>query len=266
MALAEALLRIPDHATAEQLLEDKLKLGQFEQHTLLKTKNTSPLLLAATSWALGLSARIVKPGQCPEDFLSSIGKRLGLTGVKAAAQQGINLLGRHFVLGETIDIALKRAAQNSQYRYSYDMLGEGARTQEDAERYFKAYFSAIQKISSLQKATAECAGISIKLSALHPRFEAMSQERVIKELRPRLMDLILEAKKHHVMMTIDAEEADRLELSLHLIKACYSDDALGDYDGFGLCRTGLSKTSTTCVRFYVSLIYPSQKAIITSSC
>jgi RHH-type proline utilization regulon transcriptional repressor/proline dehydrogenase/delta 1-pyrroline-5-carboxylate dehydrogenase len=144
MVLAEALLRVPDARTADQFIEDKLGEGDFIHH---ETKS-SAFLVNASAWALGMSARVIQPGETPEGTLGRLAKRLGAPAVRAATRQAMRLMGSHFVLGETIEAALARAkAQSAKSpRYSFDMLGEGARTVADAERYFEAYAIAIHAI------------------------------------------------------------------------------------------------------------------------
>src|ERR1700704_2807679 len=142
MVLAEALLRVPDAATADRLIEDKLSSGDWTHHEV----KSNALLVSASAWALGISARIIQPGETPENILESLGKRLGLPAVRTATRQAMRLLRSHFVLGQSIEEALSRAAHRREFRYSYDMLGEGARTAADAERYFQSYARAIQAI------------------------------------------------------------------------------------------------------------------------
>src|SRR6186997_3090364 len=215
MVLAEALLRVPDSATADRLIEDKLSAGDWTRH---EVKSTA-LLVSASAWALGISARIIQPGETPENILETLGKRLGLPAVRTATRQAMRLLGSHFVLGQSIEEALGRAAHHREFRYSYDMLGEGARTEADAERYFHSYANAIRAIGQTagNARLPDRPGISVKLSALHPRYEAISRERVLKELTPRVLELARHAKALDLNFTVDAEEADRLELSLDVI-------------------------------------------------
>src|SRR5205823_2840174 len=169
MVLAEALLRVPDAATADRLIEDKLSSGDWTHREV----KSSALLVSASAWALGLSARIIQPGETPENILESLGKRVGLPAVRAATRQAMRLLGSHFVLGQSIEEALARAAHHREFRYSYDMLGEGARNDVDAQRYFQSYARAIEAIGLIagNAALPERPGISVKLSALHPRYE-----------------------------------------------------------------------------------------------
>src|ERR1043165_4098289 len=183
MVLAEALLRVPDAATADRLIEDKLSSADWTHHEV----KSSALLVSASAWALGISARIIQPGETPENILESLGKRLGLPAVRTATRQAMRLLGSHFVLGQSIEEALGRAAGAREFRYSYDMLGEGARTEADAQRYFSSYARAIDAIglTAGNARLPERPGISVKLSALHPRYEAISRERVLRELTDR---------------------------------------------------------------------------------
>ena len=219
MVLAEALLRVPDAATADRLIEDKLGQGNFAEH---ETKSDA-FLISASSWALGITARIVQPGETPEGVLRQVTKRLGLPAIRTATKQAMRIMGNHFVLGQTIQDALKRAGSGKGrlYRYSFDMLGEGARTAEDARRYFESYASAIDAIGRAagNEPLPNRPGISVKLSALHPRYEAVSRERVLRELVPLVIELAHKAKSSDLNFTIDAEEADRLELSLDVIEA-----------------------------------------------
>src|ERR1700749_4222786 len=168
MVLAEALLRVPDARTADHFIEDKLGYGDFVHH---ETKS-SAFLVNASAWALGMSARVIQPGETPQGTLGRLAKRLGAPAVRAATRQAMRLMGSHFVLGETIEAALARARSESgkSPRYSFDMLGEGARTAEDARRYFDAYASAIAAIGRAagSRPLPDRPGRSGKLSALPP--------------------------------------------------------------------------------------------------
>src|ERR1700731_911625 len=190
MVLAEALLRVPDAATADRLIEDKLAGGDWS-HEL----KSNTLLVSASAWTLGITARIIHPGETPDTILEGLIRRLGLPVVRAATREAMRLLGSHFVLGQTIEEALRRAGAPSP-GYSFDMLGEGARTADDAARYLCAYVSAIDAIGAAagDRALPDRPGISVKLSALHPRFEAVSRERVLAELVPNLIGLARKAR------------------------------------------------------------------------
>jgi RHH-type proline utilization regulon transcriptional repressor/proline dehydrogenase/delta 1-pyrroline-5-carboxylate dehydrogenase len=245
MVLAEALLRVPDAATADRLIEDKLATGDWTRHEV----KSHALFVSASAWALGISARIIQPGETPDNILESLGKRLGLPAVRTATRQAMRLLGSHFVLGQSIEEALARAGHHREFRYSYDMLGEGARTAADAERYFFSYEGAIRAIGARAGNTRlpDRPGISVKLSALHPRYEAISRERVLKELTPRVLELARHAKALDLNFTVDAEEADRLELSLDVIGAVLADSSLAGWDGFGLAIQAYQKRAPAVI-------------------
>src|SRR6266699_4127001 len=247
MVLAEALLRVPDADTADQFIEDKLGQGDFVHH---ETKS-SAFLVNASAWALGMSARVIQPGETPAGTLGRLAKRLGVPAVRAATRQAMRLMGSHFVLGETIEAALARAQPQSARvpRYSFDMLGEGARSAADAARYFNAYASAVEAIGRTagDRPLPDRPGISVKLSALHPRFEAVSHGRVMTELVPRLIDLARRAKSYDLNFTVDAEEADRLELSLDVIAAALNDPSLEGWDGFGLAVQAYQKRASDVI-------------------
>ena len=253
MVLAEALLRVPDAATADRLIEDKLSHGDWAHHIT----RSDALLVTASAWALGLTARILQPGETPEGVLAGLVKRVGLPSVRTATRQAMRLMGGHFVLGETIEAALVRAKSSSGrlYRYSFDMLGEGARTQADAERYFAAYAKAIAAIGAAagDAPLPDRPGISVKLSALHPRYEAVSRARVLSELVPQVVKLAEMAKHYDLNFTVDAEEADRLELSLEVIDAVVAHASLAHWDGFGLAIQAYQKRAGAVIAHIVAL-------------
>ncbi len=249
MVLAEALLRVPDSATADRLIEDKLSAGGFGAHKV----HSGALLVSASAWALGISARIIGSHETPESILHELVSRLGRPAVRTATRQAMRLLGSHFVLGQTIEEALSRGAAHPEFRYSFDMLGEGARTAADAERYFEAYANAIAAIGRAAGATAlpDRPGISVKLSALHPRYEAVSSGRVMRELAPRVIELARAAKTHDLNLTIDAEEADRLELSLDIVGHALADPSLAGWNGFGLAVQAYQKRAPAVIDWAV---------------
>src|SRR5262249_19784993 len=232
MVLAEALLRVPDAETADRLIEDKLQAGDWARHG----SRSVPLLVSASAWTLGLTVKVIHPGETPEGIVDALIKRLGLPAVRAATRQAMRLLGSHFVLGQTIKEALARAGSHRAFLYSFDMLGEGARTGADARHYLDSYAHAIEAIGKTagNASLPRRPGISVKLSALHPRFEPLSRDRVLAELVPNLLELAQLAKRHELNFTVDAEEADRLELSLDVIAATLRDASLDGWDGFGL--------------------------------
>jgi len=249
MVLAEALLRVPDARTADRFIEDRLGQGDFVHHET----RSSAFLVNASAWALGMSARVIQPGETPRGTIGRLAKRLGLPAVRAATRQAMRLMGSHFVLGGTIEAALERAESDRAPapRYSFDMLGEGARTAEDAVRYFNSYASAIEAIgrNAGHRPLPDRPGISVKLSALHPRYEAVSHQRVMSELVPRLIDLARQAKAHDLNFTVDAEEVDRLELSLDVIAAALRDASLAGWDGFGLAIQGYQKRAAAVIDY-----------------
>src|SRR5712691_9959878 len=245
MVLAEALLRVPDAATADRLIEDKLATGDWSSHDV----KSNALLVSASAWTLGITARIIQPGETPDTILETLIKRLGLPAVRAATRQAMRLLGSHFVLGQTIEEALGRAGGHRELRYSFDMLGEGARTAADAGRYFASYARAIDAIgaSAGNAALPNRPGISVKLSALHPRFEAVSRDRVLAELVPNVLELARKARDHDLNFTIDAEEADRLELGLDVIAAVLANRTLAGWEGFGLAVQAYQKRAPAVI-------------------
>jgi RHH-type proline utilization regulon transcriptional repressor/proline dehydrogenase/delta 1-pyrroline-5-carboxylate dehydrogenase len=245
MVLAEALLRVPDADTADRLIEDKLKAGDWANHE----SRSAAFLVSVSAWTLGITARVIQPTETPEGIVDTLIKRLGLPAVRAATRQAMRLLGSHFVLGQTIEEALARARSHHEFLYSFDMLGEGARTAADAERYFESYAGAIDAIgkSAGNAALPQRPGISVKLSALHPRYEPLARERVRKQLVPKLLELARRAKRHELNFTVDAEEADRLELSLDVIAASLRDPSLAGWDGFGLAVQAYQKRAAAAI-------------------
>src|SRR3954470_7794450 len=202
MCVAEALLRIPDAATADALLRDKLAQGNWSPDA------DAPLLASAADWALLLTDKLARWHDKPSP-LKHVVARLGEPVVRAAVRQAMRILAEQFVLAETIDEAVRRGAQSVPYVHSYDMLGEAARTAADATRYMQLYAHAIRTVRAPDT-------LSIKLSALHPRFEEAKRSRVMAELLPRLRELSRLAAERGVGYTIDAEESERLELTLDL--------------------------------------------------
>ena len=235
MCLAEALLRVPDAETMDALIEDKIAPSDWGRHL---GKSASSLVNAST-WALMLTGRVLEerePGVV--GHLKAAVKRLGEPVIRAAVSRAMKEMGRQFVLGETIDAALQRSVemQAKGYTYSYDMLGEAARTESDARRYHLSYSRAITAIAAACKSRdiRENPGISVKLSALHPRYEVAKRDRVLAELVPRVRALAGLAKAAGLGFNIDAEEADRLELCCEVIDAVLQDPSLAGWDGFGV--------------------------------
>jgi RHH-type transcriptional regulator, proline utilization regulon repressor / proline dehydrogenase / delta 1-pyrroline-5-carboxylate dehydrogenase len=245
MVLAEALLRVPDDRTTDLLIEDKLSAGDFVHHEA----RSDALLVSASAWALGISARIVGTHESPESILGGMVRRLGKPAVRTATRQAMRLLALHFVLGRDIDEAIARSAHHGEFLYSYDMLGEGARTADDAARYAAAYDQAIAAIGNAARGreARAPAGISVKLSALHPRYEALARTRAIDELAPRLLALAGHGKDCGLSFVVDAEEADRLELSLDVVRHVVGDSSLAGWNGFGLAVQAYQKRAPAVI-------------------
>jgi len=244
MCLAEALLRIPDAATIDALIGDKLGTADWDRHL----GQADSVLVNASAWGLALTGRFVEwtgrgEGGTGDLVRRAIG-RMGAPVVRNAIEAGMRIMGQQFVMGETIAAALGRAAKAGPgYRHSFDMLGEAARTAEDAERYFAAYENAIAAIaaSCRGKNPHTNPGISIKISALHPRYEPAKRSRAERELLARLQALALKAAEAGINFTLDAEEADRLVLSLDLFESLARDKRLAGWNGLGLAVQAYQK-------------------------
>ena len=240
MAMAEALLRVPDAATQDALIADKIGQGAWADAPEAET-----WFVSAAVWGLGLSTRVIGPGDTPKGLMAGLTRRLGAPAVRQGVRQAMRYLGHQFVLGQTIEEALERArsAESHGARHSYDMLGEGARTWADARRYAKSYADAIQAIGRKagNKALPDRPGISVKLSALHPRYEARNRTAVLAELTPVLLELAQAARSYDLNFTVDAEEQDRLELSLDVIERAFADPSLRGWGGFGLAVQAYGK-------------------------
>jgi RHH-type transcriptional regulator, proline utilization regulon repressor / proline dehydrogenase / delta 1-pyrroline-5-carboxylate dehydrogenase len=264
MCLAEALLRIPDDATADKLIADKLGDADWESHF----GKSESLFVNAGTWGLMLTGKIVKLSpDTTGSFRKAINKLVAKSTepvIQLAVRQAMRLMGSQFVMGRSIGEALKNARSKAHraYLHSYDMLGEAALTGADAERYFKAYQDAIRAIGQAVRDDAVFAtaslharpNISVKLSALHPRYELAKRDRVLAELVPKLLALAQQTKAEGIGLTVDAEEADRLELSLDVIEAVYSDASLDGYEGFGLAVQAFQKRALPVIEWLEALV------------
>ena len=257
MCVAEALLRIPDQDTADKLIRDKLGDADWEKHL----GQSDSVLVNASTWGLMLTGKLVNlndltRADVPGAFKRLVG-RVGEPVIRLAVRQAMRIMGHQFVMGRTIDEALARSRKgdNADYRYSFDMLGEGALTTKDAARYLEAYRQAIHAIGRTGPFADVFAApsISIKLSALHPRYEHAKRARVMKELAPAILELAQLAKSYGIGFTIDAEEADRLELSLDLIEATFSDPSLDGWEGYGLAVQAYQKRTPYVIDFLADL-------------
>ncbi|WP_010323233.1 bifunctional proline dehydrogenase/L-glutamate gamma-semialdehyde dehydrogenase PutA [Marinobacterium stanieri] len=243
MCLAEALLRVPDNITIHDLIEDKIASGKWSDHRG-KAKSS---LINTTTWGLMVAGKLISPSDQKNlmETLRGLAKRMGEPMIRTVAHQAMKEMGRQFVLGRTIDEAQTRAKKYEAkgYTYSYDMLGEAARTDADAERYKRDYASAISALADNCKHAdiRDNPGISVKLSALHARYEFGQRDRVMSELVPRALELAKQAKRANMGFNIDAEEADRLDLSLDVIEAILSDPELAGWDGFGVVVQAFGK-------------------------
>ena len=266
MCLAEALLRIPDAATQDKLIKDKIGDAAWAAHL----GRSDSLFVNASTWGLLLTGRVVQLGiDRPEDWGDHLGRMVARSGepvIRRALNHAMRILGRQFVLGRTIDEALERAAPGEArgYRHSYDMLGEAARTMADAERYHAAYAQAIDAIGKGAQGVgvANRPGISVKLSALHPRYEYAQRARVLAEILPKLKLLALAAKGHDIGFCIDAEEADRLDLSLDLIEPLALDPDLAGWDGFGLAAQAYQKRGLALIDWLADLARRAERRLM----
>jgi RHH-type proline utilization regulon transcriptional repressor/proline dehydrogenase/delta 1-pyrroline-5-carboxylate dehydrogenase len=245
MCVAEALLRIPDKLTADKLIRDKLGEADWKKHL----GGSDSVFVNASTWGLMLTGRLVNlADETRRDVTGALKRLVGRAGepvIRLAVRQAMRIMGHQFVMGRTIEEALDRSAQKDHavYRYSYDMLGESALTSADAERYHRAYKDAIDALGRRGPFDSVLAApsISVKLSALHPRYEVAKRARVHAELTPKLLELAQLAKANGIGMTVDAEESDRLELSLEVIGAVFAHASLGGWNGFGLAVQAYQK-------------------------
>nr|WP_088917857.1 bifunctional proline dehydrogenase/L-glutamate gamma-semialdehyde dehydrogenase PutA [Granulosicoccus antarcticus] len=261
MCLAEALLRVPDATTIDELIADKLESSDWAAHL---GQSSSPLVNAST-WALLLTGRVLAEGENPTRSLSSLLKRVGEPVVRTAVGQAMKLLGRQFVLGQNIDQAVReaRGLEKQGYTYSYDMLGEAAHTFEDAERYTQAYANAIARLASVEGSSIrDKPGISVKLSALHPRYEYSHQHSVMTELLPRVQILAKQAATAGIGFNIDAEEADRLDLSLDVIGALLADPELAGWDGLGIVVQAYSRRALPVINWLLAATELNERKIM----
>lgn len=242
MSLAEALIRVPDNYTADALIHDKMSVADWKKHL----KNDNGFIVNASTWGMMMTGRVVSidSNTTASGFLDRMTKKMGEPVIRSAMQKAMRIMGHQFVLGETIEGANKNSQpyRNKGYTYSFDMLGEAAITHRDAEKYFNDYLHAIKATASIKvKEGMPKPSVSIKLSALHPRYEATQEEQVMGLLRQRCLLLIEAAREVNVDISIDAEEADRLEISLKLFESLYRDNLTADWDGLGIVVQGYSK-------------------------
>ena len=260
MCLAEALLRIPDAQTADRLIRDKVGMAQWEKHL----GRSESLFVNASTWGLMLTGRVVRLGdkQAPDwsNLFGRIVARSGEPVIRQAMYAAMRMMGGQFVLGRTIDEALSRAreARPRGFRYSFDMLGEAAMTMEDAKRYLAAYHAAVGTVGAeaakLKPASVfEADSISVKLSAIHPRFDYVKRDRLYKELLPDIVALGAKARALGIGLTVDAEEADRLDLTLDLFEAVSETSDLKGWEGLGLAVQAYQKRAVAVISWLQQL-------------
>jgi len=245
MCLAEALMRIPDSETADRLIRDKIASGDWGAHM----GRSESLFVNASTWGLMLTGRVVRMDERTGRDLGTAMKRMirrsGEPVIRQAVRQAMRIMGRQFVMGRTIDEALRRARSDEErgYSHSFDMLGEAARTMRDADRYYASYRNAIRAIgkASPGRDLVRSPGVSVKLSALHPRYEYAQRGRMHPLLVERLTSLALEARDAGIGLCVDAEEANRLDVSLDIIEAVSATPELNDWDGLGLAIQAYQK-------------------------
>ena len=242
MSLAEALIRVPDNYTADALIRDKMSVADWKKHL----KDDNGFVVNASTWGMMMTGRVVRidDSTTASNFLDRMTKKMGEPMIRSAMQKAMRIMGHQFVLGETIEDANKNSKnyRDKGYTYSFDMLGEAAITNRDAEKYFNDYLHAIKSTAAIKvKEGMPKPSVSIKLSALHPRYEATQETQVMGLLRQRCLLLIEAAREVNVDLSIDAEEADRLEISLKLFESLYRDPLTAGWDGLGLVVQGYSK-------------------------
>ncbi|WP_251976842.1 bifunctional proline dehydrogenase/L-glutamate gamma-semialdehyde dehydrogenase PutA [Salinicola avicenniae] len=258
MCLAEALLRIPDKATADALIEDKLGVADWKRYV----GQSESWFVNASTWGLLMTGNVIqmdKPREGkPASFINRMVNRMGEPVIRSAMYQAMKIMGQQFVLGRTIDEALKRSKPlfSKGYTYSYDMLGEAARTRDDAQRYYDDYAAAIERVGETSMRlddTTPAPSVSIKLSALHPRYEFGRRSQVLEELVGTVKALVTLARERHVALTIDAEEVDRLELSLEVFRAVFESDACRGWGHFGLVVQAYAKRALPVLHYLTRL-------------
>lgn len=255
MCLAEALLRIPDNATRNKLIQDKLSGGNWKKHL----NNSPSLFVNAAAWGLLITGKLAAAND-DKTLGMALTRIIGKGGepmIRKGVDYAMRLLGKQFVTGQTIGEALQngKEREKSGYRFSFDMLGEAAMTQADADRYYQDYMNAIHAIGqdAAGAGVYEGNGISVKLSAIHPRYARAQHERVMSELLPRLKELFVLAKQYDIGLNIDAEEANRLELSLDLMEALVSDPDLAGFNGIGFVVQAYQKRCPFVIDYLIDL-------------
>ncbi|NND37243.1 MAG: bifunctional proline dehydrogenase/L-glutamate gamma-semialdehyde dehydrogenase PutA, partial [Gammaproteobacteria bacterium] len=258
MCLAESLLRVPDADTADLLIADRLAAGDWQRHL----GDSESMFVNASTWGLMLTGRLIGPASDAEKdasgFVHRLIARLGEPIVRAAFVQAMQIMGQQFIMGRDIDDVLKRASGSPQVeeRYSFDMLGEAAMTADDAHVFHEAYLHAIERVGARNDPDAAVmagSGVSVKLSALSPRLEFAQFARARDEVAARLLELACAARSANVPLTVDAEESDRLELTLAIFEAVFTDARIADWSGLGLAVQAYQRRATAVVEWLQDL-------------
>ncbi|WP_318411498.1 bifunctional proline dehydrogenase/L-glutamate gamma-semialdehyde dehydrogenase PutA [Photobacterium leiognathi] len=262
MCLAEALMRIPDTATADALIRDKLSVADWKSHL----KNSDSLFVNTSTWGLMLTGKVVtldaKQDGTPTNVINRLVNKMSEPVIRQAMHQAMKIMGHQFVLGRNIDEAMKngKVKREQGFTYSFDMLGEAALTATDAKKYYNDYLTAIKAVGQDKSPSDSQASrpssdptVSIKLSALHPRYEVANEARVLDEMYRSVLALLIHAREHNVGITIDAEEADRLELSLKLFEKLYRSDEVKGWGRFGLVVQAYSKRALPVLTWLAAL-------------
>lgn len=266
MCLAEALLRVPDKATIDVLIKDKLAAGDWGSHR----GQSDSFFVNATTWALMLTGKVLTPEKAENTLSKTLMKLVNRSSemvVRTAVEKAMRIMSKQFVMGRNINEALTRAKKKEAqgFRYSYDMLGEAALTSADATRYFEAYKEAIDSIGMKADKDSDVykrPGISIKLSALHPRYSEAQRARVMAELPPKLLALACLAKEYDISLTVDAEESERLDISLDVMEAVFNDDSLNGWNGFGLAVQSYQKRAFYVLDWVANLARTKQRRMM----
>ncbi len=264
MCLAESLLRVPDSETADKLIAEKISTGDWQKHL----GHSNSIFVNVSTWALMLTGKVIHVEEFGNDnhWYEGMLNRIGESVIRNALLQAMKILGGQYVLGRTVSEAMKNGRQENtpETRFSFDMLGEGARTKKDAKKYVEAYMSAIHILGQESKGKdVVCSdGISIKLSALHPRYESLKYERVMAELYPTLVNLAVTAKQYNIGLNIDAEEASRLDISLTLFEMLAKEACLAQWEGLGFVLQAYQKRSTFVAEWLIALAKETKRKIM----
>lgn len=263
MCLAEALLRIPDQNTRDKLIKDKIAKGNWKSHI-----GKSPsLFVNASAWGLVFTGKVLSLSDASlSHHLNQLINKGGEPVIRRGMDFAMRLLGKQFVTGETIQMALKNSESRFKkgFRFTYDMLGESAFTEEDAQRYYNDYVNSVHAVGAVSKGLGvyQSSGISVKLSAIHPRYSLAQHERVMTELYPRLRDLCLLAKRYDIGINIDAEEAERLDISLDLLDRLLNEPELADFKGIGFVVQAYQKRCLSVIDYLIQKARENQRQLM----